>query len=68
MVADEVRKLAERTAKSTQEITGMIDAIQSGTEKAVSSMKRGVDRVASGVEQARLAGNAINRFKTSRAK
>ncbi|MDD2742093.1 MAG: methyl-accepting chemotaxis protein [Rhodocyclaceae bacterium] len=59
VVADEVRKLAERTAKSTQEIAGMIDAIQTGTETAVSSMKRGVDRVASGVEQARLAGEAI---------
>ena len=59
VVADEVRKLAERTAKSTQEIAGMIGAIQSGTDTAVSSMKRGVDRVAAGVEQARLAGDAI---------
>jgi methyl-accepting chemotaxis protein len=63
VVADEVRKLAERTAKSTQEIAGMIGAIQSGTETAVSSMKRGVDRVASGVEQARLAGNAIDQVQ-----
>jgi methyl-accepting chemotaxis protein len=63
VVADEVRKLAERTAKSTQEIAGMIGAIQSGTETAVNSMKRGVDRVASGVEQARLAGNAIDQVQ-----
>ena len=63
VVADEVRKLAERTAKSTQEIAGMIGAIQSGTETAVSSMKRGVSRVASGVEQARLAGNAIEQVQ-----
>ena len=59
VVADEVRKLAERTAKSTQEIAGMIGAIQSGTATAVTSMKRGVGKVASGVEQARLAGDAI---------
>ncbi len=59
VVADEVRKLAERTAKSTQEIASMIEAIQSGTATAVSSMKQGVARVASGVEQAQLAGGAI---------
>ena len=59
VVADEVRKLAERTAKSTQEIAGMISAIQSGTETAVSSMKRGVERVATGVDQAQHAGKNI---------
>ncbi|KAB2925910.1 MAG: methyl-accepting chemotaxis protein, partial [Dechloromonas sp.] len=59
VVADEVRKLAERTAKSTQEIASMISAIQSGTENAVGSMKRGVERVASGVEQAQQAGSTI---------
>ncbi len=59
VVADEVRKLAERTAKSTQEITGMIEAIQQDTGTAVSSMKRGVERVATGVEQANAAGAAI---------
>ena len=59
VVADEVRKLAERTAKSTQEIAGMIGAIQSGTATAVSSMKMGVERVANGVEQAEKAGGAI---------
>ena len=59
VVADEVRKLAERTAKSTQEIGNMISAIQSGTDTAVSSMKLGVDRVASGVDQAQRAGSSI---------
>ena len=64
VVADEVRKLAERTAKSTQEIAAMIDAIQSGTSTAVSSMKLGVDRVAAGVEQAQRAGEAILQVKS----
>lgn len=59
VVADEVRKLAERTAKSTQEIAGMIAAIQSDTATAVASMKCGVERVATGVQQAELAGGAI---------
>jgi methyl-accepting chemotaxis protein len=64
VVADEVRKLAERTAKSTQEIAGMIGSIQSGTATAVSSMKQGVERVASGVEQAELAGSAISQVQS----
>ena len=59
VVADEVRKLAERTAKSTQEIAAMIGGIQSGTTTAVNSMKLGVSRVATGVEQAQLAGSTI---------
>ncbi len=63
VVADEVRKLAERTAKSTQEISGMIGAIQSGTATAVSSMKQGVVRVASGVDQAQRAGQAIGQVQ-----
>lgn len=64
VVADEVRKLAERTAKSTQEISGMIAAIQSGTEHAVNSMKLGVERVTNGVEQARRAGEAISQVQS----
>ncbi len=63
VVADEVRKLAERTAKSTQEITGMIGAIQNGTEAAVGSMRRSVDQVAVGVEQAQQAGTVIAQIK-----
>jgi methyl-accepting chemotaxis protein len=60
VVADEVRKLAERTAKSTSEIAGMIDAIQQGAQEAVGSMGSGVERVNGGVELAREAGNAMH--------
>jgi methyl-accepting chemotaxis protein len=63
VVADEVRKLAERTAKSTHEITAMIEAVQTGTATAVSSMKQGVQRVSSGVAQAQLAGEAIGQVQ-----
>ncbi|MCK6412632.1 MAG: methyl-accepting chemotaxis protein [Azonexus sp.] len=63
VVADEVRKLAERTTKSTQEIAGMIEAIQQGTRTAVSSMKTGVQDVAAGVEQAREAGTTISQVQ-----
>jgi len=59
VVADEVRKLAERTARSTQEISTMITAIQSGTHDAVASMDQGVNRVAEGVALATRAGESI---------
>jgi methyl-accepting chemotaxis protein len=39
VVADEVRKLAERTAKATGEIGGLITAIQAGVEDSVNSME-----------------------------
>ncbi|THF65529.1 methyl-accepting chemotaxis protein [Pseudothauera nasutitermitis] len=63
VVADEVRKLAERTTKSTQEIAEMIRAVQEGTLTAVDSMKHGVDCVASGVEEARCAGETIRQVQ-----
>ena len=64
VVADEVRKLAERTAKSTQDIAGMIAAIQSGTGNAVQSMNAGVARVEGGVALAARAGEAMARIRS----
>jgi methyl-accepting chemotaxis protein len=63
VVADEVRKLAERTTKSTAEISGMIGAIQQGTKGAVESMKSGVTRVTEGVTLSRRAGESIARIQ-----
>jgi methyl-accepting chemotaxis protein len=65
VVADEVRKLAERTTKSTQEISGMIGAIQSGAKNAVTSMNSGVVRVSSGVALATQAGTSIGEIESS---
>ncbi len=65
VVADEVRKLAERTTKSTQEITQTIEKIQAETQNAVSSMNSGVQKVGSGAELACQAGQAIDEIKTS---
>lgn len=65
VVADEVRKLAERTASSTQEITGMVEKIQHGAQQAVTSMESGVDRVAEGVQLAHRAGDSITQIQQS---
>ena len=62
VVADEVRKLAERTAKSTREITEMVAAIQSGSRSAVSNMHAGVERVDRGVATTRQAGATMGQI------
>lgn len=63
VVADEVRNLAERTSKSTQEISAMISAILVGTSGAVASMQGGVARVSEGVELSRRASESIRHIK-----
>lgn len=65
VVADEVRKLAERTANSTQEITGMIDKVQQCTQRAVQEIETGVRRVSEGVELANRAGDSVNAIRSS---
>ncbi|BCB26228.1 hypothetical protein SKTS_11140 [Sulfurimicrobium lacus] len=64
VVADEVRKLAERTSKSTEEISTMIGSIQSGTAGAVSSMEEGTARVKEGVDKARQAGESMQKIRS----
>jgi methyl-accepting chemotaxis protein len=59
VVADEVRKLAERTARATKEIAGMIKEIQSTTSEAVVSMEEGQGEVANGIHLAESAGAAL---------
>ncbi len=63
VVADEVRKLAERTAKSTQEITSMIGIIQDSSRVAVADMAAMVNQVDGGVALAQQAGDAITQIK-----
>ena len=65
VVADEVRKLAERTAKATSEIGGMIGAIQDEVGKAVSSMSTATSKVDDGVRDVTVAGNALQNIVSS---
>ncbi len=60
VVADEVRKLAERTSKATKEIAVMINQIQSDTNNAVESMKKGTEEVENGKVLADQAGLVLN--------
>jgi methyl-accepting chemotaxis protein len=65
VVADEVRKLAERTAKATSEIGGMIGAIQNEVGKAVSSMSAATSKVDDGVRDVTVAGDALQKIVSS---
>jgi len=63
VVADEVRKLAERTSKSTQEISTLLAQMQSSAKQAVDSMGAAVREVDLGVENAQRAGQSIQDIK-----
>ncbi|BCS55679.1 methyl-accepting chemotaxis protein [Geobacter sp. SVR] len=62
VVADEVRALAERTTRATQEIAGMIKAIQGETRQTVASMEEGVSEVEAGTVEASESGNALQQI------
>ncbi len=67
VVADEVRKLAERTTKSTGEISTIIGVVQEGIHQAVERMHGGVSAVGAGLSRADETGSTIEQLKESSA-
>lgn len=59
VVADEVRQLAARTSTSTEEISSMINKMQSGTASAITSMNTCQRQAEHGMELANKAGEVI---------
>jgi len=59
VVADEVRNLAKRVQASTDEITGMVTALQAGTRDAVDFMQESSFKADDCVQQAQEAGAAL---------
>ena len=64
VVADEVRKLAERTGKSTDEISTVISTIQRSVDDAVRSMEGVNSQVGDGVGLVRNASEGMARIHT----
>jgi len=65
VVADEVRKLAERTSNATEEIGSIIRTIQTETNNATESIKKGSIEVHEGIALGEEASTALSKIRES---
>jgi len=65
VVANHVKTLAQRTTSSTQEIEGLIRAVQQESSNAVTAMARGIEAVEKGVDRSRNAGEELEKIRVS---
>jgi twitching motility protein PilJ len=62
VVADEIRKLAERAAKATKDISGLIRTVQSETQEAVIAMEAGTREVEAGYQMTIRAEESLKQI------
>jgi methyl-accepting chemotaxis protein len=65
VVAEEIKDLAERTAASTQEISGLIAAVQEETQQSVQAMGRGIKAVEAGSELVNVTSDVLEQVVES---
>ncbi len=65
VVADEIKELAERTTKSTREISDLILSVQDESRRAVQAMDLGNRNIEAGVRLANAAGEALEQIYDS---
>jgi twitching motility protein PilJ len=63
VVADEVQRLAERSANAAKQVAGLVKAIQTDTNEAVSSMEQTTSEVVKGAQLAHDAGRALGEIQ-----
>jgi twitching motility protein PilJ len=63
VVAEEVERLAVRATEATKKIAGLVKAIQTETNEAVSAMERNIQEVVSGSKVANQAGQALHEIE-----